>query len=343
MITRSLLAAALAATSLHADLIEPSEPFDYPSMAFYPDRWEKEGVHELDYVAWEGEKVALVTTTQELDPKVMTTFVQGLDAGYTLYHELTGYTPRVNKQYKGKATICALPKRGLSCGYGCGYVGATGIEMTRFYDGHYLGAKKNEKNIPHVYFYEMGRNYFGFGERHNCFTTGFAVFMRYVCIDTLGMNDGDKRTRRIVDTAVDRFAENDMTFVGGFTNQGPHGEKGARLKDKDGKPINPSDQNVLYASLMLKLAKENGGNDFIKEFYKQVWTLPRIKPANEEAARAQCINLMIAASLAADKDLTPYFADSLKLKVSDKQRKTLAKIKWVDASLDAGSVSKSVN
>ena len=50
--------------------------------------------------------------------------------------------------------------------------------------------------MPHYVFYEMGRNYYTFGDRHSCFITGFAVFMRYVCMDALKCEDTDAQRGR---------------------------------------------------------------------------------------------------------------------------------------------------
>ncbi|MEM9236759.1 MAG: calcium-binding protein, partial [Verrucomicrobiota bacterium] len=198
--------------------------------------------------------------------------------------------------------------------------------------------KQNPKAVPHAYFYEMGRNYFTFGHRHSCFTTGFAVFMRYVCIDSLTLDDGDNRTRKVIDEAIDRFEKNDMDFIAGFTTFGGHGEKGDRLKDEQGKPIRPSDQNVLYASLLLKLRKEHGGNDWVKEFYTQIRTLPPVKAKDGTTALRQSLGMMIAASLAADKDLSPDFAERYKLALTPAQREAMSKVNWADPELTAGTV-----
>ncbi len=341
MIKPLLLSLAFTLTLQAEDLITP-EPIDYAKMAFYPDRWEKEEVDQLDMLAWKGEKIALVTTNEKLDPAVITDFVKKLDAAYVLYHELTGYTPRQFKQVDGRATLCALPKRGLSCGYGCGYIGSTGIEIIEFYDVQYPLLIQNPKRISHCYFYEMGRNYFGFRNRHNCFKTGFAVFMRYVCIDSLGYVDKDHTTRQTIDSAITLFEKNDMSFVAAFTDKAGTGEKGNRLKDENGKAIRPSDQNVMYASLMLKLRAEHGGNEFVKRFYQNINDCPVIEPVDEETALQQCISLMVSASAAAGKDLTPYFADKLKLKVSDKQRKTLATIPWGQKDLKVSEIISSL-
>lgn len=340
---RLFLSSLALATSLFAEPFAPGEPFDYAAMSFYPDRWEKQGLDEAPMVPWKGEHVALVTTQTELDPEVMQTFVGHLDAGWKLYAEICGEKPRPFKQVDGLATICALPARNLSCGYGCGYVGATGIEMIQFYNGHYKGAQKDPNNIPHAYFYEMGRNYFTYRGQHEAFTTGFAVFMRYVCIDTLGLSDGDKRTRNVINRAIDIYEEDEtLDFVGTFTTFGEHGEKGDRLKDKDGNVLRPTDQNVMYASLMLKLRDEHGGNGFVKEFYHQLDTLPQIPARDAASALRQCQSLLVLSSIAARKDLTPLFTESYRLPLSGEIRTKLSAIDFTDETLQAGDVMKQI-
>ena len=47
--------------------------------------------------------------------------------------------------------------------------------------------------MPHYYFYEMGRNFYTFGDRHSLFITGYAVFMRYACMDALKCEDPGHR------------------------------------------------------------------------------------------------------------------------------------------------------
>ena len=104
-------------------------------------------------------------------------------------------------------------------------------------------------------FYEMGRNFYTFGERHSLFVTGFAVFMRYVCMDSLECNDIEPRIRAIIEQAESVYTTSEVSFMGAFTNFGGAGEKGHRLKQPNGKPLIPSDQPVMYASAMLKLWK----------------------------------------------------------------------------------------
>jgi len=319
----------LTTISTKAADLKPEEPFEYHEMAFYPDRWEKQKVTE-PMLPWVGEEIVLLTPQKLNDTTTITHMVKQLDAGWALYHDLIGQKPRDLKLFAGKPTIAGMPANGLTCGYGCGYVGATGIEMTNM-NNHLAGVAKDPFNVPHAYFYEMGRNYFVFGDRHSCFTTGFAVFMRYVCTDTLKLNDGDKRTRQVINEAIGRFEKNDMPFLEAMTNQGEHGEKGDRLKDENGKRISPTDQPVMVASLMLHLRENHGGNDFVKTFYHEMLTCPSIRPVDLETAKQQCLSWLVCASIAAKTNLTDDFTKKWKLALDEKTITTLNKIDWTTA------------
>ena len=81
-----------------------------------------------------------------------------------------------------------------TCGAGCGYLGATGIELMpdyfrELYDGV---AKHNE--IDQALPYEFGRNFWFYSPQlgyHNgvdssAVITGYAVFMRFLAVDAAG-------------------------------------------------------------------------------------------------------------------------------------------------------------
>ncbi|MGI9239543.1 MAG: calcium-binding protein [Verrucomicrobiales bacterium] len=323
---------AVFSTSLIAGELEPGEPFDYPSIAFYPDRWEKKDL-TAPMTPWVGEEIVLVTPDDSPDRKVIGEFVGHLDRGWALYREIVGKSPKMHKAYAGKPTIAILPAPGLSCGYGCGYVGSTGIEMSDF-KNHYRAAEADPLAVPHAYFYEIGRNFFVYRDRHSCFTTGFAVFMRYVCMDSLDLHDSDKRTRKTIDDAIGMFEKNDMSFLDAMTSFGPHGEKGNRLRDEEGKEIVPSDQNVLYASLMLQLSHEFGGNDFVSRFYQSLHEVPSIRPTDETTARKQCLSWLVCASVAAKADLTERFTQDWKLALDQNTIDLLGGIDWEKTSIE---------
>ena len=327
-----LLACLVPILTISAPALEPSNPIDYSKLAFYPKRWKEQGF-STDLVPWKGKQIAFLTVTKDHDQEVMGKFVANLDAGWELYADLTGKTPRPHRVVDGKAPIAALLGNGLSCGYGCGYVGATGIEMTHFYDGHYPALKKDPNDVPHAYFYEMGRNYFTFGDKHNCFTTGFAVFMRYVCVDSLKTVDRDKGTRKVIDQAIEEYAKSDLPFLRTFTNVDGLSEKQNRLK------TSPTDQPVMYASAMLHLWKTLG-DDWLKKFYRQLATVEGASNRTKEGAQTQCVAWYLAASCAAQKDLSAIFVDKWRLQVPEKARGILTKTDWKAKDLKAGALLK---
>jgi len=80
-----------------------------------------------------------------------------------------------------------------------------------------------------------------------------------------------------------------------------------RLKNKEGEWFHPPDQRVMYASAMLKLRRDCGGEKWLQRFFAQLATCPEIKPKDERTALRQSLNWLVAASCAARKDLSPVF------------------------------------
>lgn len=312
--------------------IKPGDGLDYAKLAFYPKRWKEKKIDTVMF-PWIGENVAFLTITDSFDPKVMTTFVSTLDQAWATYLKFTAKAPRMHRHIEGKAPIAAIPDGNLSCGAGCGYVGSTGIEANYFYSSTYKNLQKNPKATPHLYFYEMGRNFFTFGNKHDSFTTGFAVFMRYVCTDTLDVVDNDKRTRKTIDKAIEEYATSDLGFLKTFTNTHGLTEKQNRLK------TSPTDQPVMYASAMLHLWKQLG-DDWLTAYYKNIHTLPGHSNKTKQGARAQSLGWYLSASLAAQKDLAPIFVEKWRFPLTAEEKKALSKIDWKSKNLTAAVLLK---
>ena len=320
---------ALYAQTAHP---KPGQPVDYGPLAFYPERWQAHQQNTMLY-PWEGKQLIFLTTKNDLDPKVMGIFLDRLDAAWSQYADMVGRSPNPYKLLNKKPLIAAVPDGRLTCGYGCGMVGATGIEVAAFYSFDYPQVTKQPKAFPHYYFYEMGRNYYVFGDRHSSFVTGFAVFMRYVCMDAVGCEDQDRQTRKQIEAAIDHYVQTNLTFLQAFTMQGGMDEKTPRLKGVAG----PSDQPVMYASAMLRLRKELG-EAWLKRFYRELAQCPEIKPNRPDAALQQCTHWMVAASVAAKKDLSTHFVDQWRLPMSKATRDALAGIPWNQPGLTTSSV-----
>ncbi|MBX2851593.1 MAG: hypothetical protein KTR15_07605 [Phycisphaeraceae bacterium] len=324
--------------TMPASATEPGEPVDYKRLAFYADRWEKRDF-STRLVPWEGEQVVFLTTTKDFDPKVMQRLLDRLDGGWSHFHEIVGKSPRPRNLLNKKPTIAAVPDGRLTCGAGCGYVGATGIEVSLFYNRDYSVLRDQPKAFMHYYFYEMGRNYFVFGDRHSAFRTGFAVLMRYVCMDALKCEDPEANLRKQIESAEGAYAKSGMAFVDAFTTQGRLSEKQNRLRGFRG----PSDQPVMYTSAMLKLRKDYGGDDFLKAFFEQLLTCPKVEPANQQGVLQQSASWLVSASLAAGQDLTPVFVDRWRMPLADASRAAFKAVDWAQEERSAGELMKTLD
>jgi hypothetical protein len=337
------LSLSLAFSAVLAQDVAPLKPgalFDYSKFAFQPESWTKRGL-SLQLTPWTGTKVIFLTTDDTLDPALMGFWVSRLDAGWQLYADLTGRMPSPERQFEGKVTIAAVPGYDLTCGAGCGFVGATGIELAMFYDNNYPELKTHPKAMPHYVFYEMGRNYYTFGDRHSCFITGFAVFMRYVCMDSLKCEDTDLQTRKVIEGVEPRFFASELSFLDLFTTIAI-GEKVSRIKDASGNVIEPSDQPVCYAAAMLRLRRQNGGDAWVKRFFHELAACPASNPNTKEGALDQSWYWLLCSGIAAQKDLSPVFAGEWKLPLAEETRAALARIDWKKKDLTVKEVTATV-
>lgn len=319
-----VLVVALGASA--ADAITPGEPIDYERLAFYPERWKEQGV-DFDMTPWRGEKVVFLTKESGFDPGVMGGLLAKLDEGWDHYAALTGRSPAASRQVGGLPPIAAVPAARLTCGYGCGFVGATGIELSAFYSNDYKQIAADPNAIPDYYFYEMGRNYYTFGRKHSSFITGFAVFMRYVCLDKLGLKSAQP-LRSTIESAEAVYARSGLEFLPTFTNHAGLREKVNRLKDADGRTIGPSDQPVMYASAMLRLRRDYGGDTWVARFFRQLATCPDVRVTDEATALRQCLNWLAAASCAAGEDLSPVFYEEWRMPLTTAQRRVMDEVDW---------------
>ena len=317
--------------------LKPGAPLDYSKLAFQPKSWQDRNL-SLQLTTWTGKHVVFLTVDGTLDPGLMGQWVARLDAGWELYTDLTGREPRPFKQVDGKVTIAAVPSGELTCGAGCGYVGATGIELAMFYAQNYPELKVRPAAMPHYVFYEMGRNFYTFENRHSCFVTGFAVFMRYVCMDALRCEDGDAGTRKTIEGVEPLLATSGLGFLDLFTTLGV-GEKVSLIKDAGGQVINPSDQPVRYASAMLRLRRQHGGDAWVKRFFHELATCPEFPPDTAEGALKQGWYWLLCASVAAGTDLAPVFAGDWKLPLAAETRTALAGFDWRKKDLTALEVA----
>lgn len=313
---------------------EESAEVDYAPLAFYPERWDG---CDAKMTVFEGTHVVFLALSARgpYNAQVMRYLVERLDCGWAAYMDLLGCEApcarRSGLGVRGKAAlVAAVPDTRLTCGYGCGYVGMTGIEVAGFYSRDYprMCAEAQRgwiTHFEHYFFYEMGRNYYVFGNRHRAFVTGYAVFMRYVLMDVCGCVDYEDETavRNAIEKCESSFAslkEPELDFLDAMTNDGKLCERDNRIPG-----LSPSDQPCMYASVQLYLYRNHGGVAFLKRFYCALQALPDTLPT---VARTQCLAWVACACAGARSMLTQYFVSRWRFEIRDTEVQALAGINW---------------
>ena len=282
------------------------------------ESFEKES---LERYAWVGRHVAFLTAKKDLDPAVMGKLCDTFDKVYEFYREATGREPDPVKLYRRRVTVAEVEK---TCGAGCGYLGATGIELMpgcfrELYEGV---AERNEYDqaLP----YEFGRNFWFYSPQlaykkdadGATVITGYAVFMRYLALDAAGAKVGRFRGRsgeefrRRVEELVDLYvADPSLNWENTLkVGKAPRNRLG----------LNGTD---LFASFCLRLCRDHGGSKFASRLWREA--------ANRPAARSTqdaIDNFILAASAAAKTDLTDLFTKTWRWPMSDKAKAEAKKL-----------------
>eukprot|EP00300_Choanocystis_sp_HF-7_P010948 c17228_g1_i2.p1 GENE.c17228_g1_i2~~c17228_g1_i2.p1 ORF type:complete len:620 (+),score=124.49 c17228_g1_i2:20-1879(+) len=243
-----------------------------------------------------------------LEPRLtlehMTTLVEAFDAIYDWFAKTLGQEPTRHMEYHGTLPVFGLAGNS-QIGACCGWVGATGVEMSDhcfvklFKDWH------DNAQIDQALPYEFGRNFLfsSVNDRINykspdsghTVSTGFAVFMRFMALRGCGLAGAPfrnlsyaeflEKVRELLTIYNDTDSSWDTTLRPGKC---PPNE--ARLSECD-----------LWASFMLSLCDLCDEN-FLVNFYKQV----KVRPAATNSLEA-VDNLVVAASKAAGMNLIEIF------------------------------------
>lgn len=257
---------------------------------------------QLERWSWLGRHVALLTARADLDRPTMTRILAGLDAAYEYYLASTGRLPQSAKTIEGRLPLTEVT---ATCGAGCGYLGATGIELlpgtwSALYEG-----VRTEGRFEQTAFYELGRNFWFFSaplayrapDPDGAVVTGFAVYMRFASMSAAGIEGAPFNGtpfpvfRSTVEGLVDRYIA-DAALNWSNTLRVGHGVAN---------PMGLGATN-LFASMVMRLARDHGGDAFVQRLWKAASERPTARSSAEAAW-----NFADAASIAAGRDLTTVF------------------------------------
>jgi serralysin len=266
----------------------------------------------LNLYAWEGAYTALLSRRNDLSSAVMASILKVTDQTYQFYQTSTGYTPALEKVFNGKATIADVP---TTCGAGCGYLGATGIELLNpYFDLLYNGVATNN-TYDQVVFYEFGRNFWNLSSQlaylppdsPDAIVTGFAVFMRFLAMEATGVQGSDvngwtfEEFRLRVEGMIDLYlADPTQTWENTLRINSPQANNPSGLGGTD-----------LFASFLFRLRRDYGGDAFTG----RLWHEAALRPAATTTQEA-VDNFFLAASAAANRNLTMLFTTQWRWPIS---------------------------
>lgn len=265
----------------------------------------------LNLFAWPGDKNAILSSSAALDPASMRSFLKIADAVYGYYADAVGKEPSLYVQYDGKATIAQVPS---TCGAGCTYIGATGMELLSppYFDNIFAEAAQGQ--VDQVLAYEFGRSFWLFGsqleyktpDNSSCIVTGYAVLMRYEAIDGLGLPG--------VSTTVAGYNQaysETKALVDGYQADSSLSWNNTILNTAYRVPSNKYGCSDLFASFVMRLAQNYGGQTFVKALWKEALKRPAATTTQDAVD-----NFILAASAAANHNLTAVFHDTWRWPVS---------------------------
>jgi serralysin len=269
--------------------------------------------NQYSLYTYEGSYVSILMRNKGLDSVTMFNWVHTMDNCYLYYKSVTGREPAKQNgaTYLNNRTTIADVQN--TCGAGCGYLGATGIEILNAYTDRMYNFILQDNQYDQEPFYEFGRNFWFYGDQLayknsdiDPVTTGYAVFMRFMAIDATKVTPApfnstpfsDFRTAEegLVDAYVPNINYNWSNTLGA----------GAGISNPMG--LGATD---LVSSFLMRLTRDYGGDAFVHKFWKAAGSRPAAS-ATQDAVD----NFVLAACSAANKNLTSLFITTWRWPVS---------------------------
>ena len=245
---------------------------------------------------YEGKKTMLLAKSNELDTAIMRKWVNAMDGAYNFYKLCTGREPDFlpSTYINQKSTIASADP---TCGAGCGYLGATGIELLDVYFDQCLTSLKFDNKYEQITFYEMGRNFWFYGNKlsytNDPITTGYAVFMRFMSMKYLGVDDNSSHIE-----FVNQIRGLRTTYLAN-----PSLNWSNTLGVAQGVPNSSWSSADLFASFCFYLEETYGW-----QWLQNVWKYAALRP-DRVTTQDAVDNFVIASSQAANKNLVSLFQE----------------------------------
>jgi len=260
---------------------------------------------DVKVTAYLARRVALLVPEGEWHKPTLQLLVATLDRAWDAYALLTGREPveQAKYAYKGRATIAVVE---ATCGAACGLLGHTGIEMEENgFRSQVHDRLRDTGRYDQALFYEMGRNFWSFGEQVNglaSMTTGFAIANRFLSMRLANAPGADFNRWKFVD--FERAVGSELTRHWlsqpnrSWERALGRGDWPDGLMGPDGTKL---DANDLAAGLLMEIQSTSGYSG-----YRKFWTALSSSPVTKTPQAARD-NFLRAARDAAGMDLSRMF------------------------------------
>ncbi|WP_296381672.1 T9SS type A sorting domain-containing protein [Winogradskyella sp.] len=231
----------------------------------------------------------------------MNSWVTATDDTYTFYYSCTEQYPICYTNvtcFDSKSTIARVD---ATCGAGCAYLGWTGIELLNTYFDNTYTKILNDNQYDQAFFHEFGRNFWFYDNKlkytsNDPIVTGYAVFMRFMAIESLGLNgapfnglDFNTFKNQVWHLRVTYMADSTLNW----TNT---------LGIGQGVPSSGWGATDLFASFCFYLKENYGGMNWVQNVWKKAALRPAVNTTQDAVD-----NFIIASSQAANVNLVSLF------------------------------------
>ena len=292
----------ISAADLSEDIVYA--PVETRTMLYTPFQYPE----QIEMRVTAGTHIALLTPLASDDRYDVATLEQittRLDQGWEFYAQFTGKLPQTYPSYvteDGLSTIAVVPQ---TCGAGCGFLGATGIEFWQepYFSVDFHDLVRDQNLFPHYPFYELGRNFWFYGAQLDALpgdiATVYAVTNRYLAMEAKGIPGGGALSG---DGPLDfdqfRTALMDETYANYFADPAQNWDNTVMVNA----PVaNTHGWTWIKAEMYVGGVMTRIFEDFGEKVYGDFWRIIGESPSTDTApdpAMAASENLINAATLA---------------------------------------------
>lgn len=266
----------------------------------YPQSYKNFNGGDLNLYAWEGNKVMILSRDNKLNRVTMFKWLKAMDTTYGYYKICTGREPSFYSPtyINNRSTIADVAS---TCGAGCGYLGATGIELQNTYFDVMYNAINNNNEYDQVAFYEFGRNFWFYGDQlaykeNDAVTTGYAIFMRFMSMEAANVKGAPFGSLSFLEFKNKIIEQIDLYLDNSSLNWNN------TLGSGEGIPGGFGGSADLFASFCFRLKRDYGGETFMQN----VWKKAGLRP-NANTTQDAVDNFFLASCAAANKNWTAVF------------------------------------